>query len=337
MSQPAIEVRSLRKEFAARASASGFVGAIRSLLPARGKSFVAVHDLNFDIRDGGIVGLLGPNGAGKSTVVKMLTGILYPTAGSIRIHGLDPIKDRVANARQMGVVFGQRTQLWWDLPVGDSLDMLRRIYDIPNDRYRANTKIFNDVLALDELREVPVRRLSLGQRVRCDIAAALLHSPRLVYLDEPTVGVDGTARERIRDFIRRINKDQGVTVLLTTHEMADVERLCERIIVIDRGRLRYDGDLESLRRRLGSARELVIDFAEPVGVLDLPDGASLVQVSGRRGWIEFDPEQLAAPKLIGEIQGQRDVSDLTLREPEIEQIINRLYAEGRETQGVSSP
>ncbi len=336
MSQPAIHVRNLRKEFAARASASGFVGAIRSLLPARGKSFLAVDDLSFDIAKGEIVGLLGPNGAGKSTTVKMLTGILYPSDGSIRIHGLDPIHDRVANARQMGVVFGQRTQLWWDLPVGDSLDMLRRIYDIPDDCYRANLKIFNDVLGLGELREVPVRRLSLGQRVRCDIAAALLHSPQVVYLDEPTVGVDVTARQRIRDFIRQINQEQGVTVLLTTHEMADVERLCERIIVIDHGRLRYDGDLDTLRRRLGSARELVVDFAEPVGVLDLPAGASLARVNGRRAWIEFDREHLGAPKLIGDIQAQREVSDLTLREPEIEQIIDRLYAEGRETQDVSA-
>ena len=336
MSQNAIHVRNLRKEFAARASASGFVGAIRSLLPSRGKSFVAVDDLSFDIAKGEIVGLLGPNGAGKSTTVKMLTGILYPSAGSIRIHGLDPIHDRVANARQIGVVFGQRTQLWWDLPVGDSLDMLRRIYDIPNDRYRANLEIFNDVLGLGELRDVPVRRLSLGQRVRCDIAAALLHSPQVVYLDEPSVGVDVTARQRIRDFIRQINEEQGVTVLLTTHEMADVERLCERIIVIDHGRLRYDGDLDTLRRRLGSARELVVDFAEPVGVLDLPVGASLARVNGRRAWIAFDRERLGAPKLIGDIQAQREVSDLTLREPEIEQIIDRLYAEGRETEDVSA-
>ena len=329
MSKLAIRVCNLRKEFAARESATGFAGAIRSLLPARGKSFLAVDDLSFDVAEGEMVGLLGPNGAGKSTTVKMMTGILYPTDGSIRIYGLDPIRDRVANARQMGVVFGQRTQLWWDLPVGDSLDMLRHIYDVPNTRYRENLAVFHDVLELGELLKVPVRRLSLGQRVRCDIAAALLHDPRIVYLDEPTVGVDVTARQRIREFIQRINREQGVTVLLTTHEMSDVERLCERIIVIDHGRLRYDGGLDTLRRRLGSARQLVIDFAEPIGVLDLPSGASIARIDGQRAWIEFDREELGVPQLIGAIQVQREVSDLMVREPEIEQIIDRLYAENR--------
>ena len=232
MSTPAIVVKNLTKIFPQRAREDGFLGAIRSLLPSRTAGFVAVDDLSFEISEGEIVGLLGPNGAGKSTAVKMLTGILYPTRGIIRIHGLDPIKDRVINARQIGVVFGQRTQLWWDLPVADSLEMLRRIYDVPNHVFKQKLDLFREVLDLHEFLDVPVRRLSLGQRVRSDIAAALLHNPRVIYLDEPTIGVDLSARERIREFIRSINRESGVTVILTTHEMSDVERLCKRIIVM---------------------------------------------------------------------------------------------------------
>ena len=329
MSGPAIEVRGLSKAFPRRARAAGFRGALRSLFPSRSGQFVTVDNLSFDVEAGEIVGFLGPNGAGKSTTVKMLTGILYPTSGSIRIHGLDPIRDRIANARQMGVVFGQRTQLWWDLPVSDSLDMLRRIYAIPHETYRRNLATFDDVLSLGELMNVPVRRLSLGQRVRADIAAALLHDPRIIYLDEPMVGVDVSARQRIREFIRTINRERGVTVLLTTHEMAAVERLCRRIVLIDHGRMRYDGDLETLRERLGSVRELVVDFVEPVGALRLPTGATMVRREGQRAWIAFERERLTAPTLIAEIQAQREVVDLTFREPEIEQVIHRIYEDGR--------
>jgi len=329
VSTPAIVVKNLTKIFPQRAREEGFLGAIRSLLPSRQDGFVAVADLSFEISEGEIVGLIGPNGAGKSTAVKMLTGILYPTRGMIQIHGLDPIKDRVINARQIGVVFGQRTQLWWDLPVADSLEMLRRIYDVPNHVFKQKLDLFREVLDLHEFLNVPVRRLSLGQRVRSDIAAALLHDPRVIYLDEPTVGVDLSARERIREFIRSINRESGVTVILTTHEMSDVERLCKRIIVIDRGRLRYDGDLENLRQRLGSVRELVVDLREPVDDLNLPAGATAVRTSSTRTWIAFERDKLTAPQLIAHIQAHAEVADLTVREPEIEQIIRRLYEESR--------
>ncbi len=336
MSTPAIVVENLTKIFPQRARADGFLGAIRSLLPSRTAGFVAVDDLSFEISEGEIVGLLGPNGAGKSTAVKMLTGILYPTRGIIRIHGLDPIKDRVINARQIGVVFGQRTQLWWDLPVADSLEMLRRIYDVPNHVFKQKLDLFREVLDLHEFLDVPVRRLSLGQRVRSDIAAALLHNPRVIYLDEPTIGVDLSARERIREFIRSINRESGVTVILTTHEMSDVERLCKRIIVMDRGRLRYDGDLEHLRQRLGSVRELVVDLHEPVNDLNLPAGATVLRTSSTRTWIAFKRDQLTAPQLIAHIQAQAEVDDLTVREPEIEQVIRRLYEESRSDDAVTA-
>ena len=336
MSTPAIVVENLTKIFPQRARADGFLGAIRSLLPSRTAGFVAVDDLSFEISEGEIVGLLGPNGAGKSTAVKMLTGILYPTRGIIRIHGLDPIKDRVINARQIGVVFGQRTQLWWDLPVADSLEMLRRIYDVPNHVFKQKLDLFREVLDLHEFLDVPVRRLSLGQRVRSDIAAALLHNPRVIYLDEPTIGVDLSARERIREFIRSINRESGVTVILTTHEMSDVERLCKRIIVMDRGRLRYDGDLEHLRQRLGSVRELIVDLHEPVNDLNLPAGATVLRTSSTRTWIAFKRDQLTAPQLIAHIQAQAEVDDLTVREPEIEQVIRRLYEESRSDDAVTA-
>ncbi len=329
MNSPALSIKNLTKTFPRRAGHDGFLGSIRGLLPSKADGFVAVNNLSFEIEAGEIVGLLGPNGAGKSTTVKMLTGILHPTAGQIRIHGLDPIKDRTTNARQMGVIFGQRTQLWWDLPVIDSLDMLRRIYDVPEETYRQNLDRFRHVLELDEFLNVPVRRLSLGQRVRSDLAAALLHNPRVIYLDEPTVGVDVSARQRIRDFIRTLNREAGVTIVLTTHEMADVERLCERIVVIDRGQLHYDGSLEVLRQRLGSNRELVIDLHEPNRVLDLPDGATVIRTTETRTWIEFERHRLTAPELIAHIQSQTDVADLSVGEPEIEQVIHRLYEEAQ--------
>ena len=251
MSTPAIVVENLTKIFPQRARADGFLGAIRSLLPSRTAGFVAVDDLSFEISEGEIVGLLGPNGAGKSTAVKMLTGILYPTRGIIRIHGLDPIKDRVINARQIGVVFGQRTQLWWGLPVIESFDLLRDIYSVPSAQYGRTRDELVDILDLSPLLDVPVRLLILGQRMRCDLTATLLHSPSILFLDEPTIGLDAVSKLAFREFINRLNRQRGITVILTTNDMDDVEALCDRAMVIGKGKILSDGTLGAPGHRPG--------------------------------------------------------------------------------------
>ena len=223
----------------------------------------AVDGISFEIEAGSVVGYIGPNGAGKSTTVKMLTGILVPSAGRISVAGLEPSRQRIQLARRIGVMFGQRIQLWWDLPLLDSFQLLRHIYKVPEDRYRANLDRFRELLALDDFLHTPVRQLSLGQRVRGELTAAMLHDPEIVLLDEPTIGLDVVAKERVREFLTEINAERGVTVLLTTHDLDDIERLCSRLLVIDHGRLIYDGDVDTLKQRYGGERVLVVDLEEP--------------------------------------------------------------------------
>lgn len=326
----AIEVRGLTKEFRSPKRRPGLFGALAGLLPGAPQHVVrAVDGLSLAIEPGEFVGLLGPNGAGKSTTVKLLTGILYPTAGEARVRGLVPWRQREDHARQIGVVFGQRTQLWWDLPVADSLDMLRRIYEVPWPRYRANLKKFDEVLGVGEFLHVPARRLSLGQRVRSDLAAALLHDPPVIFLDEPTVGVDLLAKDRLRTFLRELNRDRGVTILLTTHDMTDLEKLCRRIVIIDHGRLVYDGSLEDLRRRLGTTRALVVHLAEDdpaaTGPVTLPEGAWLRERAGRELVVEFDRDRLSAAHLLALLQERHAVEDLAIQEPDVEQLVKRVY------------
>ncbi len=291
----------------------------------------AVDDVSFSIQAGEMVGYVGPNGAGKSTTIKMLTGILVPSGGHVRVLGLDPPRQRVDLARRIGVVFGQRTQLWWDLPLRDSFELLRHIYRVPAERYVANLGTFSEVLDLEGFIDTPVRQLSLGQRMRGDLAAALLHDPEILYLDEPTIGLDVVAKQRIRDFLRRINREQGVTVLLTTHDMADVEQLCTRLLIIDHGRLLYDGGLAEIRDRLGHERTLVIDLAEDeaavVGPLEVPQ-ATEVRADGPRRWLRFRRADITAADLIADVARRYRLRDLTIEEPEIETIVRRIYEEG---------
>jgi ABC-2 type transport system ATP-binding protein len=284
----------------------------------------AVSDLDFSVDAAEIVGYIGPNGAGKSTTIKMLTGILVPTSGRLEVAGLDPTRQRTQLALRIGVVFGQRTTLWWDLPLRDSFELLRRIYRVPLERYRRNLATFTDLLELGPLLDTPVRQLSLGQRMRGDIAAALIHDPDVVYLDEPTIGLDVVSKSQLRDFLRETNASRGLTVLLTTHDLVDIERLCSRVMVIDHGRLVFDGDLDSLNGLAGASRTLVVDLADAAAPIELA-GAATIRVAGPRQWLSFPAEASAAP-LIAEISARYRVADLSILEPNIEDVITRIYS-----------
>lgn len=324
-----IEVKGLRKEFKVARRKEGPFAALRTLFSREYDIRVAVDDVSFTIKRGELVGYIGPNGAGKSTTIKMLTGILVPTAGEVRVRGVVPYQRRVENARQIGVVFGQRTQLWWDLPTVESFELLRHIYKVPRDRYQKNMDLFRELLGLDEFLNTPVRQLSLGQRMRADLAAALLHDPEIVYLDEPTIGLDVVAKERIREFIRTINRERGVTVILTTHDMQDIEKLCERMILIDHGRVIYDGPVAQIKERYGKHRTLVVELEPngPVGDIAV-EGAELVRRDGNRIWLRFNRDELSASELIARVSTRCAIRDLTVEEPQIEGIIARIYQEG---------
>ncbi|GJF30186.1 ABC transporter ATP-binding protein [Kitasatospora sp. NE20-6] len=284
----------------------------------------AVDGLSFTIGAGECVGYIGPNGAGKSTTIKMLTGILVPTSGRLRVAGVEPARDRTALARRIGVVFGQRTTLWWDLPLRDSYELARRIYRIPDARYRANLDRCVELLDLATLLDTPVRQLSLGQRMRGDLAAALLHDPGVLYLDEPTIGLDVVSKAKVRAFLREVNRTRGTTVLLTTHDLVDIEQLCDRVMVIDHGRLVHDGDLGGLHAAGESERTLVVDLAESRPPIDVP-GARVVRTDGPRQWLAFPARESAAP-IVAAVAARYPLVDLSVREPAIEDVIARMYA-----------
>ncbi|MFD3545911.1 ATP-binding cassette domain-containing protein [Streptomyces sp. NPDC058655] len=287
----------------------------------------AVDGLSFEVARGEVVGYIGPNGAGKSTTIKMLTGILTPSGGRLRVAGIDPARERMRLAHRIGVVFGQRTTLWWDLPLKDSYGLMRRMYRIPAARFKENMERCVDRLDLAELLDVPVRQLSLGQRMRGDIAAALLHDPDVLYLDEPTIGLDVVSKAKVRGFLRQLNEELGTTVLLTTHDLQDIEQLCERVMVIDHGRLMYDGRLDGLHAA-GSAgeseRTLVVDLEREFAPISVP-GARVVKVDGPRQWLAFPAGASAAP-LVAAVAAHYPLVDLSVREPDIEDVIARMYA-----------
>lgn len=324
-----IEVSGLHKEFKIAKRKEGAFSALRTLFSREYITKEAVKDVSFSIQPGELVGYIGPNGAGKSTTIKMLTGILVPTGGEVRVRGLVPYAKRVENARQIGVVFGQRTQLWWDLPTIESFELLQHIYKVPADLYKRNMERFRELLALDEFLQTPVRQLSLGQRMRADIAAALLHNPTILYLDEPTIGLDVVAKEKIREFIKEINRERQVTVILTTHDMQDIEKICERMILIDKGTVIYDGAVSQIKERFGKARTLVVDL-EPNGFGDrlTIEGAEQIRREGNRFWLRFNRDLISASQLIARVSERYNIRDLTVEEPEIEGIISRIYQEG---------
>ncbi len=333
-----IDVQRLEKTFRVAEHRAGLLGAVGSLVHREYRSVRAVRDVSFGIERGEMVGCLGPNGAGKSTTIKMLTGILVPSGGHLEVFGMVPHRRRKQVAQRIGVVFGQRTQLWWDLPLIDSLELLRYIYRVPAERYARNISRLRDLLDLEPFLRTPVRQLSLGQRMRGDLAAALLHDPEILYLDEPTIGLDVVAKHRVRDFLREINREEGVTVLLTTHDMSDVEQLCSRVLIIDHGTLLYDGTLDEIRDRLGTERTLVVDLAEDVSGQVQVRGATEVRADGPRRWLQFNRLETTAAELIAEVAGRYPLRDLTIEEPAIETIVRRIYEYGLQpTQASSVP
>ena len=335
-----IQVDALSKAFRISRRRPGLFGGIRSVVDPEVRIVQAVRDLSLTVERGEMIGLVGPNGAGKSTTIKMLTGILVPSDGEICVAGLNPLRQRRELARRIGVVFGQRSQLWWDLPLIDSLHLLRHLYRVPEARYTANLTKLRAMLELDEFLETPVRQLSLGQRMRGDLAAALLHDPELLYLDEPTIGLDVVAKARIREFLLAINSERGVTVLLTTHDMDDVETLCPRMLIIDHGRKLYDGAVSAIRERFGGERTLiaVMDPAELASlphdnkgqpILDmLPPGVRLLRAESPRLWLGFGRESIPAYELVAWLGTRYKLHDITFQEPEIEDVIRRIYEEG---------
>jgi ABC-2 type transport system ATP-binding protein len=284
----------------------------------------AVKDISFHVARGELLGYLGPNGAGKSTTIKMLTGILVPSSGRVSVAGLDPSKRRIELAKRIGAMFGQRVQLWWDLPLIDSFELLRHIYKVPADRYRTSLARFREVLDLDPFLQTPVRQLSLGQRIRGELTASMLHEPELLFLDEPTIGLDVVAKQRVRDFLIEINRERGVTVLLTTHDLGDIERLCKRLLVIDHGSLIWDGQIEDLKQRYGAERLLIVDLEAPVPPLEI-EGARVEKVDGPRQWLRF---RGPAAELTARVAASARLVDLQITEPDIEEIVRRIYSAG---------
>lgn len=320
-----ITVENLVKTFQIAQRQAGIWGALKGVVHRTYRTISALDGISFTIKPGELVGYIGPNGAGKSTTVKVLSGILVPDSGRCDIQGRTPWKDRLAHVAQIGVVFGQRTQLWWDLPVIESFDLLRDIYRVPQTQYRNTCDELISLLNLEPLLDVPVRQLSLGQRMRCDLAASLIHAPSIIFLDEPTIGLDAVSKLAVRDFIKRLNRERNLTVILTTHDMDDIEALCTRVMVIGNGQILSDGTLEDLRSRVTKERRLTIDLQE-MGDISDPD-VTVVSREGHRVKLTFDPDRISTADLIARITAKHPVRDLFVENTPIEEIISRLYKE----------
>jgi ABC-2 type transport system ATP-binding protein len=327
---PIVVCSHVSKEFRTPKRQTGLLGGLRTLFTRQYEVKRAVDDVSFSLDEGELLGYIGPNGAGKSTTIKMLTGILTPTAGAVEVAGLTPWRQRERNALNIGVVFGQRSQLWWDLPLIESFKLVAKMYRVEPERYQRNLGHFRELLEMDDFMNTPVRQLSLGQRMRGDLAAALLYDPPIVYLDEPTVGLDVLAKERIRTFIEAINRERRTTVILTTHDLGDIERLCRRMILIDQGKLLYDGPIARLKSAYAPHRMLVVHLAaDGAGAagdapLEVP-GAEFMRWEEGKAWLRFDPASVAAHTLIAALTERYAISDLSIVEPELESVIRQIY------------
>ncbi|WNS79440.1 ATP-binding cassette domain-containing protein [Domibacillus sp. DTU_2020_1001157_1_SI_ALB_TIR_016] len=330
-----IEVKDLRKEFKSHSSRSGLKGAFRDLFTRQYKVIPAVNDISFTVKRGEMVGYIGENGAGKSTSIKMLTGILTPTSGIVRVNGMDPHKEREQFVRSIGVVFGQRSQLWWDIAVQESFRLLKKVYNVPDDIYKKHMGHVIESLDIGPLLDKPVRKLSLGQRMRCELAAALLHNPPLLFLDEPTIGLDVLVKLKIREFLKEMNATYNTTVLLTTHDLSDIEALCERVVMLDEGKIIYDGQLESLRSNWGEGKQIEFQFAN-AGVTREELQPLLAELDG--AWTPGDRqnvwianvlnEEHVISEVIGRVAAAHKITDLKVHEISIEDIIRNIYEEG---------
>ncbi|MGG1552145.1 ABC transporter ATP-binding protein [Paenibacillus ferrarius] len=329
---PIIDVQHLRKTFVTSVRKEGRLGTLRSLIRPERREMVAVEDISFSIEQGESVAYLGPNGAGKSTTIKMLTGILEPSEGRIEVAGRVPHLNRKLSAYQIGVVFGQRSQLLFDLPVNDSYELFRYMYSIPWDRYRANLKAFAEVLEVEHLLKRTVRTLSLGQRMRCEILASLLHEPDILFLDEPTIGLDVVAKERIRAFIEQINREKGITLLLTTHDMQDIERLCQRTMIIDKGQLIYDDSLQRIREHYATERQIRVTYEEPwlaeAAALLFSDQQVTARVEERMVTLSYDQHAADTSDLLQTLITHTKPRDLMMQDENIDALISRIYREG---------
>lgn len=327
-----IHVSHLSKEFKKTIKDPGLKGSIKSLFAPKHKIITAVNDVSFDVAKGEILGFIGPNGAGKSTCIKMLTGILTPTSGQCEINGLIPQKNRVKYVKDIGVVFGQRTQLWWDLPLTESFSVLKEIYDVPDTVYKQRLEMFYEVLGIKDFMGSPVRTLSLGQRMRADIAAAMLHKPKVLFLDEPTIGLDVVVKDSIRQMISTINKEEGTTVILTTHDLNDIELLCKRIVLIDKGSLIYDGTIDNIKHKYGKMKEIVfsakdnnfssLDYSGKFGT----DSDSLTaEIDNGQMSVTFDSGAFDVQDILSYSMKNCSISDIVIKDTDIEEIIRKIY------------
>ena len=323
---PIIEVTDLQKQYAIKIRKEGIKGAVQALFSRQKRIISAVNGISFHIDQGEVVGYIGPNGSGKSTTIKMMSGILVPTAGSVRILGLNPQTQRKQVVQNLGVVFGQRTQLYWDLRLGESFELLKRIYRIDDTLYRENLELMKDILNIGDIIDMPVRQMSLGQRMRGDLTAAILHSPKILFLDEPTIGLDVDGKYAIRKFIKDINRLHHTTVILTTHDLDDIQELCSRVIVLNDGRIIEDGALSHIIEKVTPYRRLQVDFFEAHTDVDVDiPGAKVLQQEHYRVTYEFDRNKLTAAELIQAVSLRHPIRDLALEEPNIEDIIRHVY------------
>ncbi len=320
-----IEAHNLRKDFSVSESGKGMMGAVKALFSSKKRAVHAVESVSFSIKPGEFVGYVGENGAGKSTTIKILTGILVPTSGEAKVNGIIPYENRRANGMNIGVVFGQRTQLWWDLPVRETYEMLRHIYRIPQDTYADMMKKLSASLDLGPLMDMPVRKLSLGQRMRCDIAASLVHRPQVLFLDEPTIGLDVLAKENIRTFLKEMNRTEGTTIILTTHDMNDIEQLCKRLIILDKGRVIYDGATEDLKSRFVHDKIMEVEFHERVETLVGIPEVVVVSSSGNKMRLKFQNGNSGIADAISRLASLYSIKDISVREPSVESIIYSIY------------
>lgn len=325
-----IKVENLSKEFKISKKYPGFKGALRSFFSTEYTIKKAVDDISFEINDGEIVGYIGVNGAGKSTTIKMMTGILTPSSGRIIVDGVIPYENREKNAKNIGVVFGQKTQLWWDLPVSETFPLLKDIYGVSDEDYEERMNYFKEILGLDEFFLSPVRTLSLGQRMRADLAAALIHNPKIIYLDEPTIGLDVVVKESVRKAIKDINEKYGTTIILTTHDLNDIEELCNRIIIIDSGKKIYDGELEGVKEQFGYLTTIEIQLKdksniEKINFARFKDDDFKLNMKESKVSITFNKNNISSADIIGEVMKKSKVIDFNIKETSIEDIVKKMY------------
>ena len=325
-----IKVENLSKEFKISKKYPGFKGALRSFFSTEYTIKKAVDDISFEINDGEIVGYIGANGAGKSTTIKMMTGILTPSSGRIIVDGVVPYENREKNAKNIGVVFGQKTQLWWDLPVSETFPLLKDIYGVSDEEYEERMNYFKEILGLDEFFLSPVRTLSLGQRMRADLAAALIHNPKIIYLDEPTIGLDVVVKESVRKAIKDINEKYGTTIILTTHDLNDIEELCNRIIIIDSGKKIYDGELEGVKEQFGYLTTIEIQLKdknniEKINFRRFKDDDFKLDMKESKVNITFNKNNISSADIIGEVMKKSKVIDFNIKETSIEDIVKKMY------------